>query len=249
MKQCSKCGRSFGDDSLNFCLDDGSPLLTEPVSEPTLISPTIAAYAPAARSTIASDSAQRPHSSYRLPLFAGIVLVAMLLGGAAVAFLYQINKWDSPRNANSMVYSATPVSKPSRPLASPTVEGKPAATPNLSGEWNLVNTIERTSYPAYTNLRLGYHITIRQTGTEFAADGQKFAENGIPMDDSERTPIHINGSIDENNARATFVEEGIRRKTTGKFEWRVSSDGNRLRGTFVSTAAKSSGSSDATREK
>ncbi|MFS8086186.1 MAG: hypothetical protein ACMG6H_11205 [Acidobacteriota bacterium] len=120
---------------------------------------------------------------------------------------------------------------------------------NLTGEWNMVNTIETTSYPAYANLRLGYRITITQTGTEFTADGEKVSEGGRSMAAEERTPIHVSGSIDQGAVRATFVEEGLRRKTSGTFVWTIAAGGNQLRGTFASTAAKSSGSSIATRQR
>jgi uncharacterized protein DUF4440 len=42
MKRCPTCKRTFEDDSLAFCLDDGSPLVSEtrPDSEPTLVSPS-----------------------------------------------------------------------------------------------------------------------------------------------------------------------------------------------------------------
>jgi hypothetical protein len=132
-----------------------------------------------------------------------------------------------------------------RPTPAPT----PTKAPNLSGEWKLVNTIEQTSYPAYANLRLGYHLVINQTGTEFTGDGEKVLENGRSMADNERTPIHVTGSVDQSGVSATFVEEGLRRKTSGRFEWTLTADCNQLRGTFVSTAAKSSGSSVATRER
>jgi hypothetical protein len=42
MKRCPTCKRAFEDDSLAYCLDDGSPLVTEmgPDSEATLVSPS-----------------------------------------------------------------------------------------------------------------------------------------------------------------------------------------------------------------
>src|SRR4030095_6771778 len=114
-------------------------------------------------------------------------------------------------------------------------------TPNLTGEWNIVNTLETTNYPAYTNLRIGYHLVITQTANEFTADGEKVSENGTSLDSSQRTPIHITGTVDQNSVSATFVEEGLRRKTSGSLEWTLSTNGNQLRGTFTSTAAQSSG--------
>lgn len=251
MKRCPSCKRRYSDDSLNFCLDDGSTLLVEPDSEPTLIAPTVAASSAPAR--ITSGPSQSSTSSYRWILLAVIVLLAVLLGGGAVALLYRINKWDSSNDERASKTSATPETKPSESTSikstHPSPTPAPVKAPDLSGAWNMVNTIERTNYPAYTNLRMGYHLVITQKGTEFTADGEKVSENGRVMADYERTPIHVTGTVDQSGASATFVEEGLRRRTSGSFEWTLTTDGNQLRGTFTSTAAKSSGPSVATREK
>ncbi len=249
MKRCPQCRRRYSDDSLNFCLDDGSTLFAEPDSDPTLIAPII----PAAQITparITSGPSPSSASSFRWVLLAAVLLLAVLLGGGAVVLFYQM-KSDSPTDEQTS--RATPETKPSenapgkwdRPNPTPV----PAEVPNLSGEWTMVNTIERTSYPAYANLRVGYHLVITQTGSEFTADGEKVSENGRQMADYERTPIHLTGSVDQSSASASFVEEGLRRKTSGRFAWTVTTDGNQLRGTFSSTAAQSSGPSVATREK
>jgi cytoskeletal protein RodZ len=252
MKRCPSCRRRYSDDSLNFCLDDGSTLFAEPDSEPTLIAPTVAA--PLTPARITSSPSQSPTSSHRWVLLTVIVLLVVMLGGGGVALLYRINKWDSPNvERTSTTSPATPETKPSEGAPGksnhPSSTPAPAKTPNLSGEWTMVNTIERTSYPAYANLRIGYHLVITQTGTEFTADGQKVSENGRVMADYERTPIHVTGSVDQSGASATFVEEGLRRKTSGSLEWTLTTDGKQLRGTFTSTAAKSSGPSVVTREK
>ena len=249
MKRCPSCKRRYSDDSLNFCLDDGSTLFAEPDSEPTLIAPTVAATTPA---RITSSPSQSSTPSHRWFLLAIIVLLAVMLGGGGVALLYRINKWDSPNESRTSTSSpATPETKPSEGTAGKSghPSSTPAKAPDLSGKWNMVNTIERTSYPAYTNLRMGYQLVITQTGTEFTADGEKVSENGRVMADYERTPIHLTGSVDQSGARASFVEEGLRRKTSGSLEWTLTTDGNQLRGTFTSTAAKSSGSSVATRDR
>jgi hypothetical protein len=186
-------------------------------------------------------------------LVAAVVVLAVILGGGAVALLYRVNTWDSPSDGNTSktlpTNSVTKSPKPDPDRLPPGIEPAPAQAPNLSGEWSLVNAIERTSYPAYANLRLGYHLVISQIGTEFTADGEKIIENGRSMADYERTPIHVTGSVNHNSVSAAFVEEGQRRSTNGRFEWTVTTDGNQLRGTFSSTAAKSSGSSVATRDR
>ena len=247
MKRCPQCRRRFSDESLNFCLDDGSPLLAEPDSEQTLIAPRIAASSGSPHFKSISNQDTAIKSSPRWILFVFIVLLAVMLGGAAVALLYRINQWDSRTNEQ-----ATPNTKPSKTTPSkssmPTPEPSAQPRPSLSGEWSMVNAIEKTSYPAYANLRLGYHLVINQTGSEFTGEGEKLTENGRQMADYERTPIRVNGSISGNSVSATFVEEGLRRTTTGRFEWNLTAD-DQLRGTFVSTAAKSSGSSVVTRQR
>jgi hypothetical protein len=252
MKRCPQCRRRYSDDSLNFCLDDGAPLVVEPDSDPTLITP-IMARPTAPSAPISPALAPASQSSNRWILLAAAILLALMLGGGAVALFYRVNNWDSSKNgntaktlpANSAAKSPTHEPEKSPQRSEPT----PAKAPSLSGEWSMVNTIERTSYPAYANLRIGYHLVITQSGTEITGDGQKITENGRSLADYERTPIHLTGSVDQNSVSATFVEEGQRRSTSGRLEWTLASGGNQLRGTFSSTAAKSSGPSLATRER
>jgi hypothetical protein len=253
MKRCPQCRRRYSDESLNFCLDDGSPLIAEPDSDPTLVLPTVASRPTAPGTGVSPGPAPSSQSSYRWILVAAVILLAVVIGGGAVALLYRVNKWDSPNDGNTSktlpVNSAakSPTSEPDK--SPPAIKSTPAKAPNLSGEWSMVNTIERTSYPAYANMRIGYHLVIRQTGTEFTADGEKTTENERSMSDVERTPIHVTGSVNQNSVSATYVEEGQRRSTSGRFDWVLATGGNQLRGTFSSTAAKSSGSSVATRER
>ena len=207
MKRCPRCRKRYSDDSLNFCLEDGSTLFAEPGSDPTLISPTVAAPVGPARITASPSQSSTP--SPRWILMTVIVLLAVLLGGGAVALLYRINKWDSPNDEKtSNTARATPETRPSESASDKsthlTPTPVPAKTPNLNGEWSMVNTIERTSYPAYANLRIGYHLVITQTGTEFTANGEKVSENGRVMSDYERTPIQLTGSVGQSGHRNFF---------------------------------------------
>ncbi len=249
MKRCLQCRRRYSDDSLNFCLDDGSPLSAEPDSEPTLVSPPATIpFAPRA-TAVPSTPVVSAAAPFRWGLMAGVVLIALLLGGGAVALFFQFNNSGSQSEGARSETPGTNAPTPALKSPSPNQEPTPAPAPNLSGEWRVTNTIENTSYPAYTNLRIGYRLVIKQSGNEFTAEGEKSTENGRSMEDSERTPLTATGSVDQNSVTADFVEEGIRRRTTGRFVWTLSADGNTLHGTFTSTAAKSSGSSVATRER
>ena len=255
MKRCPKCRRRYSDDSLSFCLDDGFPLAPEPDSDPTLISPSVPLPFTVPSAGIPYQPPQSSPSSNRWVLMTLVIILAVMLGGGAVAFFYQISKGSSTNNENnSRASQSTPerklsINRADQVRPSPTAEPAPANTKDLTGDWNMVNTIENTSYPAYANLRIGYHLVINQSGTTFTAEGEKQSENGRPMDAIERTPIHITGSVEHDLVTAAFVEEGLRRKTTGRFQWIVISGGNQLQGTFASGAAKSSGSSVATRER
>jgi hypothetical protein len=251
MKRCRKCRKAYSDDSLNFCLDDGSPLFPEPDSDPTMVSPRATVPIPQSWTNVSSPPATSRPSSFRWPWLAALVLIAMALGGGAVAFVYHFSNSDSRSGEQTTKPETTLEQKPARPASTKEsteiVQPTPSRPPNLAGEWTLVNTIEHTSFPAYKNLRLGYHLVITQNGADFSGAGEKTTENDRAMSDSERTPIRVTGSIVQGRVTATFDEEGQRRNTAGTFAWTIASDGNQLRGTFDSSAAKSSGPSIATR--
>jgi hypothetical protein len=227
-------------------LEDGANLSFGQDSESTLISPS-RTVSTTPRPTVSSNATQlTPPSPLRWLLFATIIVGAIILGGGIiVALIYNATK--STNTNERPASSETPATSEKSPA--PSVEPSRHNIPNLTGDWELTNTIETTSYPAYANLRLGYRLSISQTGTEFTGEGEKISENDRPLKAEERTPIHVTGSVSEDEVGATFVEEGARRKTSGRFAWTVGGSGNRLSGTFSSSAASASGSSVATREK
>lgn len=262
MKRCRTCNRTYTDDSLNYCLDDGSLLSAAPDPEATLVVPNAPGSVLPPRAAIPSPPLRSSPASYSWVLYAAILLLAVLVGAGAVAFVYELNKRSSPTSVakpseipTSVLATRSPRSAPDKtPSPSGTqvskqVEPKSSGTQNLTGEWNMVNIIEKTSYPSFTNLQIGYRLMINQMGTNFTAEGEKLLENGRTLSATERTPIHVTGSIDGETVGATFVEEGARRKTSGRFAWRIEAEGTRLRGTFVFTAASASGTSVATRKR
>jgi hypothetical protein len=119
---------------------------------------------------------------------------------------------------------------------------------NLTGQWRIINTVERTGYRPFDSMEVGFRLTINQNGKEFTAKGQKFSENGKPLPVARRTPIELKGSIDGDKVIATFIEDGRMRRTNGRFVWTLQNGGDGLAGTFVSTAANSSGRSAVTKE-
>ena len=119
---------------------------------------------------------------------------------------------------------------------------------DLTGEWRVINTVEKTAYKSFGNMQVGFRLKIDQRGNEFTASGEKFSENGQTLAAGSRTPIHVHGSIDGDKVVATFIEEGRTRRSNGSFIWKLQRGGEALAGTFVTTAANSSGKSAVTRQ-
>lgn len=142
-----------------------------------------------------------------------------------------------------------PVATPEQPASndSPASVDQPVAAQDLSGKWNVVNTVQKTSYRAFQDLKVEFDLSISQNGKNFTGKGLKVSENGHSLPADSRTPIEVKGSINGKRVEATFFEEGTVRKTNGRFVWQIDERGG-LNGIFVSTAARTSGKSAAKRE-
>ena len=127
-------------------------------------------------------------------------------------------------------------------------ERRAAKVQDLTGEWQVINTVQTTAYKSFDNMKVGFRLKINQQGKEFTGKGEKFSENGQTLPPASRTPIHVTGSIDGDKVVATFVEDGRMRRTNGRFVWKLQNGGDQLAGTFVSTAANSSGRSALTKQ-
>jgi hypothetical protein len=199
----------------------------------------------------------RPKKSrlnYRLVFAIGILLIALSL--AAAAWLLKQESYDqspSPEVATTPSESApAPSTAPTReqvtPSSAPTATNNDQTDRDLTGNWNVVNTVHTTSYRSFQNLRVGFALSINQTGKTITAQGQKISENGRSLPASERTPIQLNGAINGDLIEATFFEQGSWRKTSGRFVWKIDRAGSRLTGTFASSAARARGESTAKRQ-
>lgn len=259
MKHCQICKRTYTDESVSYCLDDGSLLSAAPDPEETLV-PTEVLRSP--RAAVVPPRLHSSTSSYRWILYSAILLLTFLLGASAGWFIYEFKKPSlsssrgrPPEIPTTVSVTQTPsavTDEPSStvaPQASKRVDPESLATQNLSGTWNVVNTIEKTSYQSFAKLRIGYRLVISQSGANFTAEGEKLLENGRTVPTSGRTAVHLTGAVDGETISAGFVEQGARRKTSGRFVWRLEREGTLMKGTFVSTAANSSGTSIATKER
>jgi hypothetical protein len=200
-------------------------------------------------------------------LYRGGLVLAMLFILIAVAAVALRNKYRERERAMAPAVATTQpvvdeptVSQPtvSQPTVSqPTVSqprvaqpavAQPVVARDLTGKWNVVNSVQKTSYRSFQNMNIGFELTINQSGKSFTGAGRKVSENGHSLPATSRTPIEVKGSIDGDRVEATFFEQGTLRKTNGRFVWRIDQASGGLNGTFVTTAAGSSGKSAARRE-
>ena len=198
-----------------------------------------------------------PLAFFSLPRLAVCLALLIGLAVAAVALRQRFKALQPATQVATIAASeASPVSKPEPEVkqvaaASQTEVKRVTAEPakhaakvqDLTGEWQVINTVHQTAYKSFGNMKVGFRLKINQQGKQFTGRGEKFSENGQTLPANSRTPIRVTGSIDGDNVVATFVEDGRMRKTNGRFVWKLQNGGDQLAGTFVSTAANSSGRS------
>lgn len=88
MKKCPTCNRTFSDDSLSFCLEDGA--LLSPAYDPdeTLVMSEVPTVTQADRQT---QAGAEPPSGNPILTYILVAIIALLLGGGIVAFLIYRN--------------------------------------------------------------------------------------------------------------------------------------------------------------
>ncbi len=193
--------------------------------------------------------------SYRIALALAVLVMTVM---AAVAIF--MNRSQEPVSSSVV---ATTVESSSQPApvkqqpAAPAAQPAPAsvkeskkpisAVRDLSGKWTVVNSVDTTAYGSFKNMKIGFDLSIDQTGSTFTGKGRKVSENGRSLPAKSRTPIQVQGSIKGDRIEATFIEEGTARKSNGTFVWRLDKSGRGLTGNFATTAARSRGKSAASR--
>ena len=183
-----------------------------------------------------------PETRSSNPFFRGALVFALLFIVIAIAAVALRNRY----RERALPAPVATTERPAENDSSASVE-QPVGAQDLSGKWNVVNTVQKTSYRSFQDLKIGFDLSISQNGNSFTGRGQKVSENGRSLPADSRTPIEVKGSIKGNRVEATFFEAGTMRKTNGRFVWQIDQTGG-LNGIFVSTAANTSGKSAAKRE-
>jgi hypothetical protein len=226
----------FGVDTVD-ARDYVAPINTPHVAEPHVEALNIA-------SNVA-PSRRRSWVPYAAAAALGVLVIAIAFGAVLLRREFR------QRNAQLTTVRTEPVASVA---TDDTVDDKPVATTekskaaDLNGTWTVVNTVQATSYKSFQNLQIGFVVSISQNGTTFTATGRKVSENGRKLPAGSRTPIQLKGIINGDRVEATFSEDGITRRTNGKFVWKINRAGGGLSGTFASSAAQTSGKSTASRQ-
>ena len=180
MKQCPACQAQYADETLSFCLQDGTPLVAASVADtPTVVlgeTETFVARGPQQSSSHAWQPSEvtrvqsfeqqaSPKSGSKTALAVGLTAVAMLVlfGVMGIAALLYMNSGgtvvsnantniDRPMNmnTNSVLNANVPVSTPVRP--SPTPETPPKASPKPTIE-EPPPTRDLARYPSTSRLK------------------------------------------------------------------------------------------------
>lgn len=143
MKQCPQCKTTYTDDTLSFCLADGTPLAskTRPTEAETVLSfnpgkPVVIDVAQDTPPTFAvppsyNAPAQPPQKSGLNPMLVIGIVGVLIFVIATLGAVLLIQNLTGKENANNVV-TTTPTPAPSKspsPSATPTPAKTPAATP------------------------------------------------------------------------------------------------------------------------
>jgi hypothetical protein len=142
MKYCPVCSTSYDDESLNFCLKDGTPLEISGRAEgdtPTVVlgeQETIVRTSPVTPPPYVSTQPRKKSNTVLIVLLTVFILLFFLALAAAGLFYWQMRSGQTANNSNQKISpSPTPSVKPS-PTASPTAS--PARSPVSDDELDQV---------------------------------------------------------------------------------------------------------------
>lgn len=137
MRQCPQCNRSYDDETVTFCLDDGTRLTSSYDPQATLALPQVRVtdYSPVGMPPAQLIQPQVVRQGVRPAIVYGLVAVlALVIGGGAVALLYERGKGNTTaadnRQTDTPPSSPTPMRDDSgnrnQPGDQPTVDRTPA---------------------------------------------------------------------------------------------------------------------------
>lgn len=127
---------------------------------------------------------------------------------------------------------------------------------NITGEWKSITLTKSTTYTSYENLSIEFQIHLLQRDNEIIGSGEKIKDI-LPdgtfhvYETKERSKIYITGYYEKQYLRRSkvylnIIEKGAIRESRTTYKLVVKC-GNKLEGTFQSTAANSNGTINMTK--
>lgn len=160
MKQCRTCNRTYADDSLNFCLEDGNPLSALYDPEATRIVSPNAVPSPAIKPPIQIAAVIRPSRNSLLYVIVG--LLALIAGGGLVALLKSEAR-DAPLRQRPIEVSATPVAS-----ASNRVQERAKESPKVKATPLPVDSDFDRAFAGFINNKYGIRMNLRRMGNSLS---------------------------------------------------------------------------------
>lgn len=117
MKKCPKCSRTYGDDTLRFCLDDGSALMVPAAAEPTIRISSRGKTTPRTEVLPIPKSSTPPTRSVVPWVVAG---AAIVVAGAVIMASLGI-----------LIFARKPTTVGASPVATPILSPTPTPSPSI----------------------------------------------------------------------------------------------------------------------
>ena len=143
MKQCPKCNRTYADDTLVYCLDDGSTLVGYREPQETLRIPSPARATGWPSGPAPTPGYQTNNNKSRWPFYAlgGLILLVVLAGAAGILIFGYSRMTASTAASNDNQRSETENESSSRQSPSPSPSPTPRSSAALVGAWR-TNVVE-----------------------------------------------------------------------------------------------------------
>lgn len=215
MKQCPKCNRTYADETLAFCLEDGSTLVSHREPQETLRIPSPRATDwPTGPAPTPAPAYQTNNTRSRWPFYAlgGLVLLVLLAGAAGILIFGYSRMTASTSAANDNQRDET--KNESSPGQSPAPSPTPRSSAALVGAWR-TSVVENgqaqeitVTFLADGNTRYLFKDARGRTATD---KGTWQYSDGILF---ERFSSGASGKgsikwIDDNTVEVTIIDNGV----------------------------------------
>lgn len=195
---------------------------------------------PGVGGTAPVTTAQSAKKSWRLIVAMSVGAIAVAVGGY-VGYEKVAEKAKLDRIAEAEKVAANQGRKADEkvPVAGPSASDYH----RLEGKWQLTDRVSASSKSSYIGDEHRFDLWLTVDGNRVVGRAEKISYNGHNLPREKRPQLDISGTMAGEELRATFSEQGRRRRSTGQFTWRFTDGYRSFRGAFESTAGDTNGES------